>query len=457
LQRQSRYGGSPAQVAGSFDHIGRRRRQSKSNLGVAEKPATVPCNVQHRRRIELAEKLREQRESLERSVNAAAKKGLPLTELEAQLLVEASDVRISEVEHALRDAGPIARMLHRLIDPMQRFASRVRGLGRPRIGRLVHYPARTLELPASYREATPPGQTPAISIVTPSFQHARFIATTIQSVLTQEYPALEYIVQDGGSTDETVEILESFSDGITHWTSEPDDGHADALNRGFRQTSGEIMGWLNSDDLLLPGSLACIARFFVEHPEVDVVYGNRLMIDESGGEIGAWILPAHDDLALTLADFIPQETLFWRRRIWDASGGCLDDSFTYALDWDLLLRFRAAGARMVHLPRFIGAFRVHDGQRTSTAYTAGLEEMARLRERAYGRPVSTTEVSQRLRPYLRRHVRAHVRYRLAERVGGARIPVDFGYRPALKAEALRPPLTVDEPSLAFDDVSSPRI
>ncbi len=108
----------------------------------------------------------------------------------------------------------------------------------------------------------------------------------------------------------------------------------------------------------------------------------------------------HDDLALTLADYVPQETLFWRRRIWDAAGGYVDPSFGYALDWDLLLRFRDAGATMVRLPRFLGAFRIHAEQKTSAADALGLEEMARLRERVHGRPVSIDEVLPRLRPYL---------------------------------------------------------
>jgi hypothetical protein len=176
------------------------------------------------------------------------------------------------------------------------------------------------------------------------------------------------------------------------------------------------MGWLNSDDLLLPGALAYVARYFSDHPEVDVVYGNRLMIDENDGQIGAWILPQHNDAVLTLADYVPQETLFWRRRIWDASGGRVDQSFSYALDWDLLLRFRAADARMAHLPRFLGAFRVHDQQKTSTALSVGLQEMGRLREQIHGRVVPTEEVLRRLRAYFFRHRLLHAWQRLLDRL-----------------------------------------
>ncbi len=255
-----------------------------------------------------------------------------------------------------------------------------------------------------------------MSVVTPSFQQGVFLDRTIYSVIAQGYPALEYIVQDGGSSDETVAVLRRFDHLLTDWRSEPDGGQADAINRGFRQTTGEIMAWLNSDDLLLPGALAYVARFFEQHPEVDVVYGHRVMIDENDDQIGVWILPRHDDVALAFADYIPQETLFWRRRIWEASGGSMDSGFAYALDWDLLLRFREVGAVMVRLPRFLGAFRVHPAQKSTADRGVGLAECNSLLERVHGRPVPYSEVCRRLKPYFRRHILLHKRHRAAERL-----------------------------------------
>jgi glycosyltransferase involved in cell wall biosynthesis len=252
--------------------------------------------------------------------------------------------------------------------------------------------------------------------VTPSYQQGRFLVRTIYSVAGQRYPNLEYVVQDGGSSDETVEVLRRCDTVLTRWVSEEDDGQADAINRAFRDTRGEVMAWLNSDDLLLPGSLAYVARFFVEHPEVDVVYGNRLMIDDDDGLIGSWILPRHDDLALTLSDFVPQETLFWRRRAWEAVGGRVDPDFGYAVDWDLLLRLRDAGATIVHLPRYIGAFRVHDDQKTTASHGLGMDECARLRTRVHGRDLSRDEVADRLVPYYLRHLGVHTRERLVDRL-----------------------------------------
>ncbi len=278
-----------------------------------------------------------------------------------------------------------------------------------RLGTLRHHPPRPLRLPAGDRPEQPLEDPPTISIVTPSFNQAEFLEQTIESVLGQNYPSLEYVVQDGGSEDGSREILERYSDRLHHWESAPDGDHprsqASNVNRGFARTSGEVMAYLNSDDLLLPGALHYVARYLQSHPEVDAVYGHRVLIDEAGMEIGRQVIPRHSDRVLAWADFIPQETLFWRRAAWERAGGAMDESFRYALDWDLLVRLREAGARMVRLPRFLGAFRVHGAQKTSTlAPTTGVEEMQRIRKRLHGRPVDQAEVLRRVRPYLIRHV-----------------------------------------------------
>jgi glycosyltransferase involved in cell wall biosynthesis len=284
---------------------------------------------------------------------------------------------------------------------------RIGVLWKPRIGVLRQHEPRRLVVPRRYLLEDPPLDGPTISLVTPSFQQGAFLARTLYSVVSQNYPNLEYIVQDGGSTDETAQILRRFEHLLLGWTSDRDEGQADAINRGFARTTGEIMGFLNSDDLLLPGALAHVANYFSRHPDVDVVYGNRILIDEEDREIGMWVLPGHDDRALTLVDFVPQETLFWRRPMWDAIGSALDTGFGYALDWDLLLRMQAARARIVHLPRFLGAFRVHGQQKSTATLDVGLAECERLRRREHGRNMSQDELIARLRPYLRRHFVAH--------------------------------------------------
>ncbi len=124
-----------------------------------------------------------------------------------------------------------------------------------------------------------------------------------------------------------------------------------------------------------------MADYFARHPKADVIYGHRVIIDDDAREVGRWILPRHEPRALEWVDYVPQETLFWRKRAWDRVGG-LDPAFQFALDWDLLARFQRAGCRMVRLPYFLGCFRVHAGQKTSQViHTTGAEEMARIRER----------------------------------------------------------------------------
>jgi glycosyltransferase involved in cell wall biosynthesis len=273
------------------------------------------------------------------------------------------------------------------------------------LGTLRHHPPRPLRLPGRYGGSDRLESAPTISIVTPSLNQARFLEDTIKSVLDQGYPSLEYVVQDGGSEDGTREILERHSKGLHYLESAPDSGQAQALNRGFAHTSGEIMAYLNSDDLLLPGTLAYVARYLRRHPGIDVAYGHRVLIDEAGREIGRQVIPRHDDAVLSWADFIPQENVFWRRTVWEAAGAAFDESFDCAMDWDLLVRLREAGARMVRLPRFLGAFRVHGDQKTTTqGPTIGIEEMDRIRARFHGRQVSHKEALRHVRPYLIRHV-----------------------------------------------------
>ncbi|MCR4289242.1 MAG: glycosyltransferase [Candidatus Scalindua sp.] len=306
---------------------------------------------------------------------------------------------------------PLLRTIPLILNKLCRFRS---GWFALRLGKLCHYPPIPLEVPLRYyttRCSVEP--LPAISIVTPSFNYAAFLKRTIESVLEQNYPKLEYIIQDGASTDDTEVILKRYRTQLYHVESRQDKGQANAINLGFAHATGEIMAWLNSDDLLLPGTLHYVAEFFATHPEVDVVYGHRILIDDNDQEIGRWVLPRHDDRILNWADYIPQETLLWRRRTWDRVGGYLDESYQFALDWELLLRFQAAGAKMVRLPRFLGAFRVHTAQKTSAQINeTGRQEMGRLGIRCHGRSVSGTEIGLHIRPYLAWSVFYHELYRL---------------------------------------------
>jgi glycosyltransferase involved in cell wall biosynthesis len=280
---------------------------------------------------------------------------------------------------------------------------------------LVQHPPQRLRVPRSYLSNTPCRHAPSFTIVTPSFNQAQFIQRTVDSVFNQGYPRLEYIVQDGASTDGTLEVLERYA-GLLRYVSESDDGQADAVNRGFAGTTGEIMSYLNSDDVLLPGALAYVANYLAAHPHVDAVYGQRYLIDTDDGVVGRWVTPPHDDVVLRFADYVPQETLFWRRGLWERVGEGMDQEMQVSLDWELLLRFVEAGASIVRLPRFLGAFRVHPEQKTQALTDVMRAEADRLRARAHGRPISEGEVWRAIRPYLLRHLPYHLLYQLDERL-----------------------------------------
>ena len=265
------------------------------------------------------------------------------------------------------------------------------------IGVLRQYEPRPLVWDAGLRRKNqiPVARLPAIDIVTPSFNQDKFLESTLLSVLNQQYPRLRYRVQDGGSTDRSPEIIQRYADRLAGWASEKDRGQADAVCRGFQLLGGspdDIMAWLNSDDLLAPRSLRFVAEYFVKHPGVDAVYGHRIIIDAHDREIGRWIMPRHDPKSLEWIDYVPQETLFFRRSIYEAVGG-LDSSFQFALDWDLLARFQQAKARIVRLPYFLGCFRLHSEQKTSQhIHTQGFDEMTRIRTRIHGPVIDPAKI-----------------------------------------------------------------
>jgi glycosyltransferase involved in cell wall biosynthesis len=226
-------------------------------------------------------------------------------------------------------------------------------------------------------------------------------------VLREAETPIDCVVQDGGSSDGSIEIIRNHADRLWAWDSAPDRGQADAIVKGFAKTTGgpnDVMAWINSDDFYLPGALRLVADYFAQHPEADVVYGHRIVVDEESREIARWFLPKHDDEVLRLNDFVPQETVFWRRRIWDKVGG-IDTSFQFAMDWDLLLRFQTAGAKILRLPYFLACFRVHPAQKTSALlHNLGQREINLLRTRANGREITPAELENhpRLMRYLRR-------------------------------------------------------
>lgn len=249
-----------------------------------------------------------------------------------------------------------------------------------RLGLFHQYAARPISVCET--EGGSDEDLPTITIVTPSLNQGSFIGATVSSVLDQEYPALQYVIQDGKSTDATFNVLRSFPANAFELYCEHDTGQADALNRGFARATGAIHAYLNADDILLDGALRTVGRFFRDHPDVDVLYGNRLIIDESGREVGRWLLPGHMPSLLRHVDYVPQETLFWRASLVSSPAKPFDANLKFAMDWALLLHFLDCRARFAHIPRLLGGFRVHADQKTQAQYAStGREEMAKLRRR----------------------------------------------------------------------------
>ena len=205
---------------------------------------------------------------------------------------------------------------------------------------------------------------PKISIVTPSLNQGQFIERTILSVLNQDYPNIEYIVMDGGSTDNTLKILKKYEDRLI-WKSEPDKGQSDAINKGFRTITGEIIGWLNSDDVYRPGALFTIAKYFIAHPDVGMMYGDCNRIDINDNHIGFFKAePFNLKRYLNGADIIPQQSTFFRKRVLDKAG-CLDPSLHYAMDLDLFVRI-ARDYIVEYVPVHIASFRTIPGQKSGS-------------------------------------------------------------------------------------------
>ncbi len=277
-----------------------------------------------------------------------------------------------------------------------------------RLGTTGGHKPRELKIPRRYRRQSSPDPAPAISVVTQTTDQPASLDRTIRSVLDQDYEGLEYIVENSAPSEKTTEVLNRYRDKVTTVEDPANGKPGAAMNQGLEAASGDVLGYVPPERLLLPGALAYVARYFEHHPDVDVVYGHRVLVDGQGQEVGRWILPKHRDEILSWADFVPTETLFWRRRVWDAVGGQVDEDLNATVDWDLLLRFRDVGARMKRVPRFLGAARIDD----AVAVNGAREEADELRARVHGRDVSDDEAFREVRGYLRRHVVLQKLYRL---------------------------------------------
>jgi glycosyltransferase involved in cell wall biosynthesis len=219
---------------------------------------------------------------------------------------------------------------------------------------------------------------PKISIITPSFNQGHFIKETIDSVLNQNYSNLEYVVMDGGSTDETVKILKSYDDKIT-WVSKKDKGQTDAINKGIRKSTGEIITYLNSDDVMLPNTLNTVAEYFIEHDDAMWLTGDYFIIDESGNKIQSFVASYKKLLrafpnkyVLSIANFIIQPSTFWRRSLSNEIGLFRED-LHYVMDFEYWMRIIQKFSLHI-LPNHFSLFRIHGNSKGGALYVKQFSE-----------------------------------------------------------------------------------
>lgn len=219
-----------------------------------------------------------------------------------------------------------------------------------------------------------------ISIITPSYNQGQFIEETIRSVLLQGYPNLEYIIIDGGSTDNTVDVIKKYERYITYWVSKPDQGQADAINKGIKQSTGEILGWVNSDDMYVKKSLAKVAQSFHSLPEVIVVHGNRILINKNSRVCGWSHLPAFNPRKGGY--IVSSETAFWQR-IGMEKIGLLNSNLKFAMDLEFFCRLFLEG-KFLKLSDYLGYFRCHAESKSSKISHIGQDEAKKVWQQLFG-------------------------------------------------------------------------
>lgn len=236
---------------------------------------------------------------------------------------------------------------------------------------------------------------PSVSLVTPSYNQAEFIEETLRSVLLQGYPTLEYFVIDGGSTDESVPIIQKYAAWLAGWVSERDQGQADAINKGFRRSTGECLNWLNSDDVLMPGALGRMVQALATQPEPTLVYGHCDYVRPDGElfqTVHAWDFNPYR--LLTGIPLVIQPASLFSRRAWDLTGP-LDESLHYLMDHNLYVQMALAGRTFVKLDDRLARFRLHRTSKTQTQWLKFTFELQQIVERTFAQPRSSTPAQWR--------------------------------------------------------------
>jgi glycosyltransferase involved in cell wall biosynthesis len=251
-----------------------------------------------------------------------------------------------------------------------------------------------------------------ISIITPSFNQAQFLLAAMESVLSQKVEGLEYVIMDGGSSDGSAEIIRKHENRLSFWQSQKDGGHSAGLNAGFSRTSGEIMGWLNSDDYYLPGAFA-LARRLLDPEKAQLLIGNCKTIHEDSDKQSVSDVPGkHRANLISFYDYIIQPSTFWTRKAWEKTG-LLNEQLKYAFDWDWFIRASIAGVEVITTDEILSVYRIHPQHKSSTTDSARAEELASIYQKFHG-----AEIARQFKECLRRKTRLR---RVQKRLKGWRL------------------------------------
>ncbi len=216
---------------------------------------------------------------------------------------------------------------------------------------------------------------PKVSVITPSYNQGQYIEQTINSVLGQQYPNLEYIIMDGGSSDQSVEVIRKYSSNLDHWQSKKDGGQAAAINEGFSIATGDILCWINSDDYYLPGTFSKVVEIIGGLDTPVVLFGNCLHFDENGNRFrGSNVKSRSEDLDLLLCDYVIQPSSFWNKQAWDIVGN-LDEGQNFAFDWDWFIRAKQKGVQFIPVSDYFSVYRIHESHKSAVGGKQRLHEL----------------------------------------------------------------------------------